>query len=167
MPYPWLWGGHWFLSNYRVRKNSEQTWSLTNLRTTGRQIKRMKPDGNCYFQNISHQLFTNEQKHYIVRSTLIRFENLNKSILSGYLTGNNEATIDEKMDRASVWATQVEVHATSSFFQIPVYMLCYTSPTEFHWEVIKPINKERLQFPLLVDCIEDFPQPTTHWHTLS
>ena len=60
----------------------------------------------------------------------------------------------KKMDRISVWATQVEVHAT-----VPVYMLCYTTPTEFHWEVVKPINKDRLQFPLLADGIEDFPQP--------
>ena len=76
--------------------------------------------------------------------------------------GNNEATIRDhikKMDRPSVWATQVEVHATSSFFQVPVYILCYTSPTQFHWEVVKPINKDKLQFPLLVDRIEDFPQP--------
>ena len=42
--------------------------------------------------------------------------------------GNNEATIRDhikKMDRPSVWATQVEVHTTSSFFQVPVYILCY------------------------------------------
>lgn len=63
------------------------------------------------------------------------------------------------MDRLSVWATQVEVVATSSLFQVPVYILRYTSLTEFYWELIKPINKEKLQFPLLVDRIEDFPQP--------
>ena len=135
-----------------------------SLRTTGRQIKRVKGDGNCYFRRISHQLFNSEEKHYSVRSTLVRFENHNRSLFSQYLMDNNEATIDDhiqKMDRISVWATQVEVHvhATSSFFQVPVYMLCYTSPTEFHWEVVRPTNKDKLRFPVLVDRIEDFAQP--------
>lgn len=75
---------------------------------------------------------------------------------------NNEPTIDthiKKMDRLFVWATQVEIYAASSFFQVPLYTLCYTSPTDFHWEVTKPINKEKLRFPYIVDSTEDFPQP--------
>ena len=73
--------------------------------------------------------------------------------------GNNEATIDNHVKKMGVWATQVEGHVTSSFFQVPIYRLCYTSPTEFHWEVTKPIDKDKLRFPILVDRIKDFPQP--------
>ena len=135
---------------------------FTALSATGREIKRMVGDGNCFFRSLSHQLFSSEEKHYTVRSTLVRFENLNKSLFSAYLMADNEPTIDshvKKMSRPQVWATQVEIFAASSFFQIPIYSLYYTSVTEFHWEVTRPIDKDRIRFPVLVDSIEDFPQP--------
>ena len=132
------------------------------LLASTRKIKRVLGDGNCFFRSISHQLFTSEEKHYAVRSLLVRFENLNKSVFRSYLMSNNEPTIDhhiKKMDRLYIWATQVEVFAASSFFQIPLYTLCYINTTEFHWEVVQPINKDKLRFPVLVDSLEDFPQP--------
>ncbi len=82
---------------------------------------------------------------------------------------NNEKTMENhirenhirKMNRPFVWATQVEIYAASSFFQVPLYILHYTSQTDYHWEVTKPIKKEKLRFPLLEDSTdEDFPQPT-------
>ena len=85
----------------------------------------------------------------------------------------NEPTIDAhimKMDRPSVWATQVEVYAASAFFQVPFYTMCYNSPTDFHWEVAKPINKEKLRFPLLIDSTEDFTQcanEVTHFEVVN
>ena len=143
-------------------QDSMQTTIESFLLTNMRKIKRVLGDGNCFFRSISHQLFASEEKHHAVRSTLVRFENLNKSVFSSYLMSNNEPTIVthiNKMDRFSTWATQVEVYAASSLFQIPLYTLFYKTSTEFHWEVVKPINKDKLRFPVLVDSVEDFPQP--------
>ena len=143
----------------------------TFLKNSGRKVKIILGDNNCFFRTLSHQLFNTEEKHYTMRSTVVRFENVNKAIFSNYLMANNEPTITEhikKMDKLGTWATQVEVIATSSLFQIPLYYLRRFSDN-LHWEVIKPISPDRLHFPLLVDSLEDFPQPTnnlTHFELL-
>ena len=75
---------------------------------------------------------------------------------------NNEPTIDahvKKMLTPGTWATQVEVYAASSFFQVPLYSLWYTTSTNYHWEVAKPINKEKLRFPLIADNTSDEDTP--------
>ena len=109
-------------------------------------------DGNCFFRSVSHQLllFDSEEKHYDVRSLLVRFENLNKTSFSEYLMANNEPTFDahiKKMLIPGTWPTQVEIYAASSFFQVPLYSIWYTSSTNYHWEVAKPIKKEKLRSP--------------------
>lgn len=63
------------------------------------------------------------------------------------------------MSRPSTWATQVEVYAASSYFQVPLYILSYKSSTEYHWDVFKPISRDKLKFPIVVDSSDDSPQP--------
>ena len=73
-------------------------------------------------------------------------------LFAGYLVGNN---VDNDQENG-------QTIYSSLFFQVPlfVHMLCYTSPTEFHWEVTKPIDEDKLCFPIiLLDKIEYFPQP--------
>lgn len=136
------------------------------------QWKEDKASAGRYFRSLSHQLFNTEDKHYTVRATLVRFENFNGAVFSKYLMTNNEPTISQHikaMGRLGTWATQLEVIAASSFFQIPFYYLRRLSDADFHWEVMKPISTERLRFPPLVDSLEDFPQPAnnlTHFELL-
>ena len=54
----------------------------------------------------------------------MNFEELKKRQFSNYLTASDETTIDEhitNMAKPSIWGTQVELLATTSFFQVPLY----------------------------------------------
>ena len=60
-----------------------------------------------------------------VQSVVCHMENLNKEIFSTYLIpGVNEATIEEQIKHvweSKTWATHVEVLATATIFQTPVF----------------------------------------------
>ena len=91
----------------------------------GRKIIPMKADGNCFYRALSYQLFGTQEKYDIVHSVVYRTEMYNKPIFANYLIpGHDEATIDDHLKKISMlgsWATQVEVVAAASAFEIPVY----------------------------------------------
>lgn len=48
------------------------------LVTGGRHVHSVAGDGNCMFHSLSHQLFGTPERHFVVRSLLVRFESKNK-----------------------------------------------------------------------------------------
>lgn len=80
----------------------------------------MKPDGHCFFRALSYQLFGTEDQHIIVRTTLYRTVALNKTIFEPHHM--NETSIEDhlKAMASNAWATQVEVAAAASAFNVPV-----------------------------------------------
>jgi len=120
----------------------------------------MKPDGNCFYRAISHQLFGTQEEHSIVRRVITRMERLNKWAFAACLMP--EGNIDEhctNVGTLSTWATEVEVIATATIFRVPVYF-CTVSPdsTPF-WSVIHPLSESKwlLHYPELPELDESIP----------
>ena len=76
----------------------------------------------------------------MVRSLLVRFENLNAQFFEPLL---NEPTINEHiavMSRPCSWGTHIEILAAASLFQVPVYEYVQTQDhISDHWEVNYPL----------------------------
>ena len=118
----------------------------------------MDPDGNCFFRGLSYQLFGTQEEHSMIRSIVYRMENLNKDTFSKFLMpGFNSETIDSHIKMISsprTWATQVEVVAAASVFQVPVYYCTKDKDSGYKWNVVKPFFSNQCSLKLPV-----FPQP--------
>ena len=128
------------------------------LASSQRKVKPINGDGNCLFRTISDQLFNTQDEHLLVRTTIVRFENLNKAVFANYLMSQvNTNTITSHIDRMMrpyMWGTHIEVIAAASLFQIPVYFTEESravQPGKYHWQVIRPLPSEKLRYPEVVD----------------
>ena len=66
-------------------------------------------------------LTSDDEKYASMRLLLQRFENLNKQVIKGVLTGVNKPTIEEHIThigKPNIWGTHVELFATASYFQV-------------------------------------------------
>ena len=98
-----------------------------------------------------------EDKYDDIRTLLVRFENLNKALFERrFISSANTTSFHDHLKHQlwpGVWGTQVELMATATLFQVPVYC-CYTnlSGTKYHWEAIKPIaTHANLRVPEIVE----------------
>lgn len=99
-------------------------------------------DGNCMFRSLSHQLYGSSERHFAIRSLLLRFENHNTETFSKFLTKVNSPSIGAHIHGLLLpgkWGTHVELHAAATYFQIPIYFV-RTPSSDYKWEVIKPIG---------------------------
>ena len=130
------------------------------MANNGRKIVHMKPDGNCFYRSISYQLFGTQEEDCTVRSVITRMENLNKKVFSSFLIhGANKDTIEEHIHCVSTegtWATQVDVVATATVFEIPVYF-CVKTTGQYVWNVIKPLKckTQEITLPTLPELDEN------------
>ena len=110
----------------------------------GRKLFEMIGDGNCFYRGISYQLFGTQEEHSTIHSVVSCMENFNKEIFSpNLILGWNKPTIAEQIFHVSTpgtWATHVEVLATASVFEVPVYYCTQDSQGEYKWSVVKPIT---------------------------
>ena len=120
---------------------------------TGRMVIPIEPDGSCFFRAISYQLFGTQDYHVIVRTTLERAEHLNKKIFENLLMDGR--SIDEHLKHLAIphsWATQVEVVAAASVFQVPLYY-CEKKNSVYKWNVVKALTdknqRELVKCPVL------------------
>lgn len=131
----------------------------------GRKVYSVQGDGNCLFRSLSHQLYGSSNRHFDVRSLLVRFENLNWSRFSHLLTEINSPDMQShihKMLRPGAWGTHVEIIAASTYFQVPVYFL-RTPSTTYNWEVFNPLrpscNFSYQAYPEVDTTAEDITVP--------
>lgn len=104
---------------------------------------------------------------------LVRFENLNSPVFESRMTTLNEPTFKQhinKMLRPGVWATQIELHAAATYFQLPIYF-CQNPPPPnrmtYCWQVIKPIDvTEAFRYPVQVDLLFKGISLPTHFEVL-
>ena len=77
----------------------------------------------------------------MIRTVLYQMENLNKDIFSRFLIPRHvsETIVDHirTISSPQSWATQVEVVAAASVFQVPVYY-CSKNKDSYKWNVVKP-----------------------------
>ena len=76
-------------------------------------------DGICYFQTVSKAAFETEDRHLAIRLQIINFmAEYNKSVFK-MLNKDCEVHISNERQKGA-WATQAEIHATATLFQIDV-----------------------------------------------
>ena len=86
------------------------------LKAGGRQVHVVAGDGNCMFRSLSHQLYGSSERHFVVRSLLLRFESKNCDTFSQLLTKvNNIQTHIQRLILPGIWGTHVELHAAATF----------------------------------------------------
>ena len=93
----------------------------------------------------------------MIRSIVYRMENLNRDTFSRFLMpGVNSETIDDHIRISSpcTQATQVEVVAAASVFQVPLYYCTQDKNNVDKWNVVKPFFNG--ECPLKLPA---FPQP--------
>ena len=120
----------------------------------GRKAYRIKGDGNCMYRAISYSMTDDEENYPSIRLLLQRFENLNKEIFREVLTSINKPTIEEHithMGMPNTWGTQVDLFATATYYQVPVYTYV-AEDTHLRWEVFKPLsNADNVHYPITMD----------------
>ena len=92
------------------------------------------------------------------------FENLNQDKFERLLMNVNQGTMPghiKVMLQPGTWATQVEVFAAATYFQVPIYYLVETKATPItpKWHIVKPLDiPSKFCFP------DGSPQPTSVSH---
>ena len=127
---------------------------LQCLLEQGRKAYVVKGDGNCMFRAISYLITNDEENYACIRLLLQRFQNLNKELFRGVLTSVNKSTIEEHithMGKPNTWGTHVELFATATYYQVPVYTYVINDANQ-RWEIFKPLsNPKNLRYPVTVD----------------
>ena len=115
------------------------------------------------FRALSHQLFGSEEHHYFVRLLVARFENFNQQLFATHLhpTESSIATHVYKMAEPFKWGTDLEIIATATYFQKPIYYVTNSPSGTFHWEVTLPLKESCLRYPEVVDY-PSIPEAFTH-----
>jgi len=121
------------------------------LANAGRKIHSIKGDGNCLFRSLSHQFLNTQDEHLFMRTTLVRFVNLNQSLFTNYLSPPATATTItehiQRMLRPQTWGTHIEVIAAATFFHKPVYFTKARSNGAYQWECHNPLSGTGVHFP--------------------
>ena len=101
-------------------------------------------DGNCFLRSIAFELLGTKDDHITIRDTVVSLINLNQQLFTAYFMPQaNADTMKEHleaMSKPSTWATQLEVKATATAFQEPVYYCTKNDVKKcYEWNVIQPI----------------------------
>ena len=117
------------------------------LKAAGQKVLPVKGDGNCLFRALGYYLYGTEMMHCKTRAILAKFVAKNSNrfeciIMDGTIEGHIE-----KMQELTVWGTQVELQATASLYQIPVYLLTFSSQVnKYSWQCYQPWDPSTLNF---------------------
>lgn len=140
-------------------------------------------DGNCYFRCISLALFGHETYHKDVRNRVVNFMIEHGSVFANLLPRGTHffdhimRMLSTSGERSS-WATEIEIFATATLLQCPIYVWCKYGQ-EMRWVRYQPrfvipnygpghsyitiINIENIHFMLAVppdsECYCQHPPP--------
>ena len=115
---------------------------------------KIKQDGNCFYSALSFQLFGTEDEDLAVRNVVYRMVLLNKRIFKPYFISTSKVqTFEELCEhnwKPGIWATQVEVVAAATIFQIPIYFIS-PSTTGHKWNAMHPLTNSLIHYPCFPD----------------
>ena len=92
---------------------------LTELKNYNLKIIKIKPDGNCLFRAISHQLFSTEENHLEIREKCIEYINREKIFYSKFINENFEKYIERKK-KEGCWGDNIEIQAISEIYNLQI-----------------------------------------------
>lgn len=94
------------------------------LQQQGRAVDRVLGDGNCLFRSLSLQLTGTQDHHLELRRVIADFEKSNRVFEQLHNTINKTPFPShlQNIRKTCVWGTNVEIIATSSLFQVDVYV---------------------------------------------
>ena len=96
-------------------------------------------DRNCFFRAISKELFGSQEFYPKIRQILVTFISNNPTLFEALDFSNKFSHHCNKMLRNRTYATQIELQATATFLQLPLYV--YTQPSttkEWQWTCFSP-----------------------------
>ena len=106
------------------------------LSSSGKTVKRVLSDGNCFFRSLSFCFYGTDDHHLAVRKTVVGHISSNKGNYSRLVF---HGSIDEHvihMAKPCTWATQVELQATADCYNRDIYIYTLTETpgrTGYHW----------------------------------
>ena len=138
------------------------------LRRQGRNIEISVGDGNCLFRCFSYQLTRSQEEHIAVRTLVLRFQNLNKSVFQPFLTGINKPTMEQHIKHLlvpGVFGTHVEILAIATFYRVPVFYCSARANLQYAWHRVMPLGytQREFRYPDLAGSPLDDLTPPTHF----
>ena len=119
-----------------------------------RRVIKIKQDGNCFYSALSVQLFGTQDENLAVRNVVYRMVLLNKSIFKPFFIPTSKVQSFEELCehnwKPGIWATQVEVVAAATIFQVPIYFIS-PSTIGHKWNVIHPLTNPLINYPCFPD----------------
>ena len=109
------------------------------LSCTGREVKKMLPDGNCLFRSLSFCLYRSQDRHLEIRKILVEFIRAHSDRYKPLLLGRTLSEHLESMKKPFVWGTQVELQAAADYYDMCIYLLTKREQQErYHWHRYTP-----------------------------
>ena len=149
--------------NTMVHRGVENHFAQCNyiLAKSNRYAQNSLGDGNCYFRCLSLHFFGIEDFHEKIRRIVVQFiiDNID-SFRNDIQLNLNSLTVDQYLlnmlqtdGSRSSWATDIELEATSTMLQIPVYILSEWAQS-MKWQRFTP------KFPLPIPFFSRSPYIT-------
>ncbi|XP_065826022.1 uncharacterized protein [Oscarella lobularis] len=103
----------------------------------GRKRESIVGDGNCYFRTVSKAAFGTEDHHLALRLQIVNFMAEYQSVFEMFCCNTEHEAHISKLRQEGAWATQAEIHATATLFQIDVSIFTWMGK-EWTWNTYKP-----------------------------
>eukprot|EP00118_Oscarella_pearsei_P020682 m.225765 g.225765 ORF g.225765 m.225765 type:complete len:1796 (+) comp40019_c0_seq3:374-5761(+) len=111
---------------------------LPLLRGVGRTIQPISGDGNCYFRCIAKAVCGDQNQHSMFRWHIVDLMNDFGYLFDAFTA--EDITYEQhvqNMRQVGAWATQAEIHATATLYQINLYVFTWFG-THWTWLVYRP-----------------------------
>ena len=99
------------------QRQSSQHWDEKYFKSRGWKLP---------FRALGYYFYGTEMMHCKTRALLSDFVTANSDRFKTIVMGDDVSNHVQKMQYLSVWGTHVELQATASLFQVPVYMLTFS-----------------------------------------
>jgi hypothetical protein len=104
----------------------------------------MAKDGNCFFRTLSYELCGTAEYHLHIRDAVVKYmsADINTTMFSDYINKNVAIYLaDSHMNNGGIWASDVEIFATATLLQTPIYVYSDVN-NDLKWYRFKPLSKD-------------------------